>query len=232
MERINMRILVVEDEQRLSEILKKGLTEEGYAVDTATDGREGFDLATSIEYDVILLDWRLPKLSGVDMVKHFREAKFDTPVLMLTARDETSDRVLGLDAGADDYLTKPFAFDELLARIRALLRRGKGQRRSLLEIGDLVLDPISRSVYRGEEGISLSTREYSLLEYFLRNQNRVLSRTSIAEHVWEMPYALNTNVIDVYVKYLRQKLDVASRQPLIHTVRGTGYVMRLGEDNA
>jgi len=232
MERINMRILVVEDEQRLSEILKKGLTEEGYAVDTATDGREGFDLATSTEYDVILLDWRLPKLSGVDMVKHFREAKFDTPVLMLTARDETSDRVLGLDAGADDYLTKPFAFDELLARIRALLRRGKGQQRSLLEIGDLVLDPISRSVHRGEEGISLSTREYSLLEYFLRNQNRVLSRTSIAEHVWEMPYALNTNVIDVYVKYLRQKLDVASRQPLIHTVRGTGYVMRLGEDNA
>jgi len=151
---------------------------------------------------------------------------------MLTARDETSARVLGLDACADDYLTKPFAFDELLARIRALLRRGKGQQRSLLEIGDLVLDPISRSVHRGEEGISLSTREYSLLEYFLRNQNRVLSRTSIAEHVWEMPYALNTNVIDVYVKYLRQKLDVASRQPLIHTVRGTGYVMRLGEDNA
>lgn len=224
-----MRILVIEDEKRLSDVLRKGLSEEGYIVDVAQDGDEGYRMAIDTEYDLIILDWRLPKRTGVDLLRELRSEGCAIPVLMLTARIEIADRVEGLDAGADDYLTKPFAFEELLARVRALLRRERRETSATLEIDDLVVDPATHAVKRGGVSISLSTREYALLEYFLRNRNRVLSRTVIAEHVWDFPYATTTNVIDVYVKYLRDKLDVGSRRPLIHTIRGTGYIMRLEE---
>lgn len=224
-----MRILVIEDEQRLADVLKQGLAEEGYAVDCAHDGEAGLSAAQGTEYDCIVLDWRLPRRSGIDVLRELRRAADDVPVLMLTARESVADRVEALDTGADDYLTKPFAFEELLARIRALLRRGRGGAASVLAIDDLTVDPVTRSVRRGEQPLQLSAREYALLEYFLRNVNRVLSRTVIAEHVWELPYAVNTNIIDVYVRYLREKLDAGSRRPLIHTVRGTGYVMRVDD---
>ncbi len=224
-----MRILVIEDEQRLTDVLRQGLGEEGYAVDCARDGEAGLEAARTTEYDCILLDWRLPRRSGIDVLRTLRAEAQAVPVLMLTARESVADRVEGLDAGADDYLVKPFAFEELLARIRALLRRGHGDAATVLAIDDLTVDPVTRSVRRGEAALQLSAREYALLEYFLRNINRVLSRTVIAEHVWELPYAVNTNIIDVYVRYLREKLDIGSRRPLIHTVRGTGYVMRVDD---
>ncbi len=224
-----MRILVIEDEKRLSDVLRKGLTEEGYTVDVADDGEAGYRMVADADYDLIILDWRLPKRSGIDLLRQLRGERCVAPVLMLTARIEIADRVEGLDAGADDYLTKPFAFEELLARVRALLRRDHRDARAMLEIDDLVVDPATHGVKRGGVTVPLSSREYALLEYFLRNQNRVLSRTVIAEHVWDFPYATTTNVIDVYVKYLRDKLDVGSRRPLIHTVRGAGYIMRLEE---
>jgi len=220
-----MRILVVEDEKKVAGFIKRGLEEESYAVDVAHDGEMGQHLAESNEYDAILLDIMLPKKSGVEVLKELRGRNIRTPVLLLTARDSVDDRVEGLDSGADDYLTKPFAFAELIARLRALLRRGD-QGLTILQFGDLSLDPATRRAKRGEREIELTVKEYALLEYFLRNPNRVLTRTMIAEHVWDHTFDSETNVVDVYLNHLRNKIDKNEEVKLLHTVRGVGYVLR------
>ncbi len=225
-----MRILVVEDNPKLSGFLVKGLREESYAVDLAETGPDALGLAESESYDLIILDILLPVISGLDVVKRLRSEGLDTPVLMLTARGSVANRVEGLDAGADDYLPKPFAFDELLARTRALMRRGSATANSILRLGDLSLELTSRVVLRAEEVIELTPKEYALLEYLLRNQGHVLTRTSIIEHVWDIHYDTDTNVVDVLIRYLRRKLDDAHAQKLIHTVRGVGYVMKLVDE--
>ncbi|MBI3084770.1 MAG: response regulator transcription factor [candidate division NC10 bacterium] len=221
-----MRILVVEDDRKVAGFIRKGLTEEGYAVDVASDGETGLAMGLDRLHDVIVLDVMLPGMPGFQVVRELRQAKVTTPVLLLTARDAVEDKVQGLDAGADDYLTKPFAFAELLARIRALLRRGTAARAPLLQVADLTLDPATRTVTRGREAISLTNREFALLEYLMRNAGRVLTRTMIAEHVWDYSFDSGTNVIDVYVNYLRKKIDAGRERKLIHTVRGVGYVLK------
>ena len=220
-----MRVLVVEDERKVAQFIKKGLEEEGYAVDLAFDGEEGLHMALDRVHDLILLDISLPKMDGLRVLKKLREEKLATPVLLLTVRAAIEDKVLGLDSGADDYLTKPFAFQELLARIRALLRRKAEAGPPLLRFADLILDPARRLVTRGEEKIELTSKEFSLLEYFLRNPGRVLSRAMISEHVWDYDFDTESNVIDVYVNYLRRKIDSGREKKLIHTVRGAGYVL-------
>jgi len=220
-----MKILVVEDEQRVAQFIQKGLKEEGHAVDCAYDGEEGGFLAEVNEYDLIILDLMLPKKNGLTVCSEIRERGVSTPVLMLTARDAVQDKVRGLDAGADDYLTKPFVFDELLARVRALLRRGSESKAPILKIIDLELDPMSRRVTRGGKAIRLTTKEYALLEYMMRNPDRVLSRTRIGEHVWDMNFDPESNVIDVYVSHLRNKVDKGFDVSLIHTLRGQGYML-------
>jgi len=220
-----MKILVVEDEQRVAQFIQKGLKEEGHAVDCAYDGEEGGFLAEVNEYDLVILDLMLPKKNGVAVCREIRERGVATPVLMLTARDSVEDKVRGLDAGADDYLTKPFAFEELLARTRALLRRSSESKAPVLKIADLELDPMSRRVTRSEQAIRLTTKEYALLEYMMRNPDRVLSRTRIGEHVWDMNFDPESNVIDVYVSHLRNKVDKGFAPPLIHTLRGQGYML-------
>lgn len=220
-----MKILVVEDEQRVAQFIQKGLKEEGHAVDCAYDGEEGGFLAEVNEYDLIILDLMLPKKNGLTVCSEIRERGVSTPLLMLTARDAVQDKVRGLDAGADDYLTKPFVFDELLARVRALLRRGSESKAPVLKIVDLELDPMSRRVTRGGKPIRLTTKEYALLEYMLRNPDRVLSRTRIGEHVWDMNFDPESNVIDVYVSHLRNKVDKGFKVALIHTLRGQGYML-------
>ena len=225
-----MRILVVEDEKKVSGFIKKGLEEEGYAVDLAFDGKTGFELAMDRVHDLIVLDINLPGMNGLNVLHELRGAKVQTPVLLLTVRANIEDKVLGLDSGADDYLTKPFAFDELVARIRALLRRQTGANRSVLQLADLVLDPALRTVFRGNRKIDLTAKEYALLDYFMRNQGRILTRTTIAEHVWDYDFDSATNIIDVYVNYLRRKIDTDGSRKLIHTVRGVGYVLK-GDDS-
>jgi len=220
-----MKILVVEDEKRVTQFIQKGLKEEGHAVDVAYDGEEGGFLAEVNDYDLIILDLMLPKKNGIAMCREIRERGVVTPVLMLTARDSIEDKVRGLDAGADDYLVKPFAFKELLARVRALLRRRSEVKTPTLKIADLELDPISRRVTRSGKPIRLTTKEYSLLEYMLRNPGRVLSRTLIGEHVWDMNFDPESNVIDVYVSHLRSKVDRGFDLSLIHTLRGQGYLL-------
>jgi len=220
-----MKILVVEDEARVSQFMQKGLREEGHAVDIAADGEEGGFLAEVNEYDLIILDLMLPKKNGVVMCREIRDRGVETPVLMLTARDSVEDRVRGLDAGADDYLVKPFAFEELLARVRALLRRRSETRSPILSLGDLELDPMSRMVTRGGKGIRLTTKEYALLEYMMRNPRKVLSRTLIGEHVWDMNFDPESNVIDVYISHLRAKIDKGFDPPLLYTLRGQGYIL-------
>jgi heavy metal response regulator len=220
-----MRVLVVEDERKVAQFIKKGLEEEGYAADLAFDGEEGLNMALDRVHDLILLDISLPKMDGLRVLKKLREEKVATPVLLLTVRAAIEDKVLGLDSGADDYLTKPFAFQELLARIRALLRRKAEAGSPLLRFADLILDPARRLVTRGEEKIELTSKEFSLLEYFLRNPGRVLSRAMISEHVWDYDFDTESNVIDVYVNYLRRKIDSGRKKKLIHTVRGAGYVL-------
>lgn len=222
-----MRILVVEDEHRLVTILKQGLQEHGYAVDTAYDGVAGLDLAETEPYDLLILDVMLPKLDGYALCRRLRAAERHVPILMLTARDAIDDRVMGLDSGADDYLTKPFAFREFLARVRALLRRDAGARAAVLRAGDTVLDPETREVFRGERRIELASKEYAVLEYFMRNPNRVLTRTQIAEHVWDYDFAAMSNVVDVYVRTLRRKLADDREPRLLRTVRGSGYMLRV-----
>ncbi len=221
-----MRILVVEDEKKVASFIKKGLEEEGYAVDVAADGEEGLATALTRVHDLIILDIRLPKLDGLRVLRMLRQDDVTTPVLLLTVRATIEDKVLGLDAGADDYLTKPFAFQELVARVRALLRRRAEAEPTILQLGDLTLDPARRTVSRGGEKLDLTPREFALLDYFMRNPGRVLTRTMIAEHVWDYSFDTSTNVIDVYVNYLRKKIDAGRVPKLLHTVRGVGYVLR------
>jgi len=221
-----MRVLVVEDEKKVAGFIKKGLEEEGFVVDVAFDGKEGLTLALQRDYRVIVLDINLPGFDGLSVLAKLREKKVTIPVLLLTVRATIEDKVLGLDLGADDYLAKPFAFEELVARIRALSRRSPEAEPARLRIDDLELDPITRKAQRGGEQIELTAREYALLAYFMRNQGRVLSRTMIAEHVWGYDFDTETNVIDVYVNYLRKKIDSSREVKLIHTVRSIGYVMR------
>lgn len=221
-----MRILVVEDEAKVASFIRKGLEEERYAVDVAADGEEGLELAELNPYDLIVLDLMLPRLDGFRFIQRLRGQGIATPILVLTARDSVSDKVKGLDLGADDYLTKPFAFAELLARIRALLRRGTPQASPVLQVADLTLDPAARRVTRAGRSIELTAKEFALLEYFLRNAGRVLTRTMILEHVWDQSFDSYTNVVDVYVNYLRKKVDQGFEPKLIHTVRGVGYVLR------
>jgi len=222
-----MRILVVEDERKVASFIRQGLEEEGHTVEVAADGASALDLMVEgPPYDLVVLDLMLPKRDGFTVLRTARARHVETPVLILTARDGVSDKVTGLDLGADDYLTKPFAFDEFLARVRALLRRGTGQRVPVLRLADLTLDPSTREVSRGSRKVTLTTREYALLEYFLRNVGRVLTRPMIAEHVWGLDFDPESNIIDVYVGYLRRKIDDDGERRLLHTVRGAGYVMR------
>jgi heavy metal response regulator len=221
-----VRILIVEDEKKVASFIKKGLEEEGYAADVATDGEEGLALGLTRVHDLIILDIRLPKMDGLHVLQALRHDRVTAPVLLLTVRATVEDKVLGLDAGADDYLTKPFAFQELVARVRALLRRRTEGEPTVLCIGDLTLDPARRTVTRGDEKIDLTPREFALLDYFMRNPGRVLTRTMIAEHVWDYSFDTSTNVIDVYVNYLRKKVDAGREPKLLHTIRGVGYVLK------
>ena len=221
-----MRLLIVEDEKKVASFIKQGLEEEGYAVDVAMDGEEGLAMALDGVHDLFILDIGLPKMNGLQVLGELRKRKVATPVLLLTVRATIEDKVLGLDAGADDYLTKPFAFQELLARVRALLRRRTEGSPALLQFSDLVLDPARRTVSRGGEKIELTAKEFAILEYFLRNPGRVLTRTRIIEHVWDYDFDTGTNLVDVYVNYLRKKVDAERKTKLIHTVRGVGYVLK------
>jgi heavy metal response regulator len=221
-----MRILVVEDEKKVARFIQQGLEEDHYAVDVAHDGENGAVMAEAQNYDVIVLDVMLPKMSGIEVTRHLRENKISTPILMLTAKTATEDKVAGLDSGADDYLTKPFAVAELLARVRSLLRRGAMEKSTLLTCADLELDTVTHKASRRGRVIELTTKEYALLEYFLRNKERVLSRTVISEHIWDYNFDTGTNLIDVYVNHLRNKIDSGFDRRLIHTVRGVGYVLR------
>jgi len=225
-----MRILIVEDEKRIARFLKQGLEEESYAVDIVADGSSALDWIAGADYDLILLDVMLPGLNGFELCRILRERGVRTPILMLTARDEVDDRVAGLDAGADDYLSKPFAFKELLARIRALTRRASpvATAATVLEWADLQLDTVSHQARRGEREIELTVKEYALLEYFMRHPRRPLSRTMIREAIWGYDYYGASNVVDVYVRHLRQKLEFGGKPALIQTVRGVGY--KLDED--
>lgn len=220
-----MQILVVEDERRMAELLRRGLAEEGHQVVLSRDGLEGFEIAQGSAFDVIVLDVMLPRMDGLAITRKLRELKNQTPVLLLTARDAASDIVLGLDCGADDYLTKPFSFDVLLARIRSVSRRGAIPRPVFLELADLRLDPASRRVTRGDDELALTPREFSLLELLMRNSGRVIGRETILESVWGYGCDVNENTLEAFVRLLRMKVD--TREPkLIHTVRGVGYVMR------
>lgn len=221
-----MRILVVEDEQTILSVLAKRLTQDGYSVDTATDGATALTHVEMDVYDCIVMDIMLPIKDGLTVLKQMRDNHNSTPVLLLTAKDGIGDKVVGLDAGADDYLVKPFVYDELSARIRALLRRNADQKTTLLQFADLELDTLSRQVTRGTEIIELSAKGFTILEYFLRNPNRVLTRGQIIDHAWNFDYDNDSNVIDVYVGYLRRKIDSKSKTKLLHTVRGVGYVLR------
>jgi len=222
-----MRVLVAEDERKVANFIRQGLEEEGHTVEVAEDGAEALDrLLASLPYDLVVLDVMLPRRDGFSVLKALRDKRVSTPVLLLTARDAVADKVAGLDLGADDYLTKPFAFDEFLARVRALLRRQAGQAAPALRLEDLTLDPATRGVSRGSRSIGLTTREFALLEYFMRNAGRVLTRPMIAEHVWGVDFDRESNVIDVYVGYLRRKIDGPGERPLLHTVRGAGYALR------
>jgi two-component system OmpR family response regulator len=221
-----VRVLIVEDEVKLAALVRRGLLEEGHAADITGSGEDALWMAQATPYDAIVLDLMLPGLDGVEVCRRLRAAGVWSPVLMLTARDAVEDRVGGLDAGADDYLTKPFAFAELIARLRALARRGAVERPAVLEVGDLRLDPATRRVWRGDEAIELSAKEFALLETFMRRPDRVLSRLELLEHAWDYAYENRSNVIDVYVRYLREKVDRPFGRASIETVRGAGYRLR------
>ena len=223
-----MRLLVVEDEVKMAGLLKRALDEEGYAVDVTGSGEEALWLGTENPYDAIVLDLMLPDVDGFAVCRGLRERGRWMPVLMLTARDAVRDRVAGLDAGADDYLTKPFSLAELLARLRALIRRGATERPSVLRVGDLSVDPAARSVSRDGHAIELTAKEYALLEFFMRHPGEVLTRTRLIEHVWDFAYEGDSNVVDVYVRYLRNKVDRPFGRDSIETVRGSGYRLRSG----
>ena len=220
-----MRILLVEDDANLAQFIRKGLKEENYAVDVASDGEEGLSLALTNPYDLLILDIMLPKLDGLTLCHRVRAKGLTTPVLLLTARNTVETKVSGFDTGADQFLPKPFAFVELLAQIRALLRRGSQQQLVQLQAADLTLDPATRRVWRAAQEISLSNKEYSLLEFLLRHKNRVLTRTVIIEHVWDISYDPMTNIVDAHIRALRAKIDRDFSPPLIATVRGAGYML-------
>jgi DNA-binding response OmpR family regulator len=220
-----MRILVIEDDKDLAQFIRKGLQEERHAVDVAEDGEAGLELASSGGYDLMIVDVMLPKLDGLSFCRRVRAWGDQTPILLLTARDTVEDKVAGLDTGADDYLTKPFAFAELVARVRALIRRGGPAPASELKAADLVVDPAAHRVWRAGKEINLTNKEYALLEYLLRNRNRVLTRTAIIEHVWGLNYDPMTNIVDVHIRALRAKMDKDFSPPLITTVRGVGYML-------
>jgi two-component system OmpR family response regulator len=221
-----MRVLVVEDEKKLGELLGRGLREEGYAADVADRGEEALWMARAVPYDAIVLDVMLPGADGFEVCRRLRHDGVWTPVLMLTARDGVDDRVVGLDAGADDYLTKPFAFEELLARLRALTRRAPVERPPVLEVGDLRLDPAAHRAWRGERELDLSAKEFSLLELFMRRPGVTLSRTQLLDGAWDIAFESRSNVVDVYVRYLREKVDRPFGRESIETVRGVGYRLR------
>jgi DNA-binding response OmpR family regulator len=227
-----MRVLVVEDEPGIAQFIRQGLSEAGYAVDVAYDGQEGLDYAFVAAYDVLVLDILLPKLDGLRVLRALRDRGIKTPVLLLTAKDTVEDRVRGLDVGADDYLVKPFAFPELVARLRALLRRPPLQMDPILRFGDLEMDTARREVRRGGRLIELSPREFTLLDYLMRHPRHVLTRTQIAEHVWNFDFFNDSNVVDVYIGYLRRKIDRGFDRPLLHTVRGVGYRLSDATDEA
>lgn len=222
-----MRILVVEDEPELNRLLTKRLKSAGYSVDSCVDGRDALDHLPGAEYDALVLDIMLPGISGLEVLRRMRSASNTTPVLLLTARDSIEDRVIGLDAGADDYLVKPFAFDELLARLRVLLRRKSGAVSDVITIADLVVDCAGCTVERAGRPVTLSSKEFAVLEYLARNSGVVLSREKISRHIWNYDYEGGSNVVDVYIRYLRKKLDEGFEPKLIHTVRGAGYVLRV-----
>ena len=221
-----MRVLLVEDNRRLSNSLKSSLTDDGYAVDVAYDGVEGQELAEMTPYDVIILDIMLPRRDGLEVCRELRNLRINTPILMLTARDAIEDRVKGLDSGADDYLVKPFAIDELHARLRALLRRESSDKTGLLTIADLVLDPAAHTISRNSVPIELTAKEFALLEYLMRNPNRLITRQMVENHVWSYDYEGASNVVDVYIRRLRRKIDEHYDLKLIETVRGAGYRMQ------
>lgn len=222
------KILIVEDEKKISAVIRKGLEEEKYSVDDAFDGEKGEQLALKNQYDLIILDIMLPKKDGIQILDAVRSSNNETPVLMLTAKGTVEDRVKGLDTGADDYLVKPFAITELLARVRSLLRRKKGAEKSAttLTIADLTLDLVARKVIRGGKIIDLTSKEFSLLEYFIRNKNKTLNRSTITEHIWNYNFDTGTNIIDVYINHLRTKIDGGFDVKLLHTIRGVGYVLK------
>ena len=220
-----MRILLVEDEKKVAGFIKKGLTEEFYTVDVAADGEEGLLMATNTEYDLIILDIMLPDINGIELCRRIRNCNIKTPIMMLTAVDATESKVKGLDSGADDYVTKPFAFEEFLARVRSLLRRPSLTVNSL-KAADLALDPVKHEVSRGGQKIELTWKEFALLEYLMRNKGRTLSRTRIFEHIWGYDTETSTNIVDVYVSYLRDKIDKHHSPKLIHTIRSVGYMLK------
>jgi DNA-binding response OmpR family regulator len=223
---MNMRILVVEDDRRLSSIIKRGLVEEGYAIDTVYDGEDGEYFAENTSYDLIILDIMLPKRDGFQVCRNLRQKKVNTPILMLTAKDTIEDKVHGLDAGADDYLVKPFAFNELFARIRALLRRESLAKTPKLQVGDLLMDTLSREVWYKSTLIELTNKEYIILEYFMRHPNMVISRTMLENHAWDYEFDSISNLIDVYIRKLRRKIGGDGDSP-IQTVRGAGYRLKV-----
>lgn len=223
-----MKILIVEDEKKVASFIKRGLEDDSYQVTLSYDGVDGLKRASSGEFDLIILDYMLPKKDGLTVLHELREAGNQIPVLMLTAKTETEDVVSGLEAGADDYLVKPFAFAELQARVRALIRRSEQDRGAEIRFADLRLDPVNHKVWRGQTEIVLTAKEYNLLAYMVRNAGTVLSRANIADNCWEYPFETFTNIIDVYINYLRKKVDGKFATKLIHTVRGQGYILKEG----
>ncbi len=221
-----MRILVIEDEKKIADFIRRGLKEEGYAVDVAYDGEQGHLLAKASDYDLVLLDLMLPKIDGLTLCKRLKKEKVSAPIIILTAKDATEDKVTGLDSGADDYMTKPFAFEELLARVRAILRKKDSQTVTKLQVDDLTLDLLTHKVARAGKEISLTAKEYALLEYLMRNDGSIVTRTMISEHVWDIDFDTFTNVIDVYINYLRNKVDSGHKNKLIQTIRGRGYILK------
>ena len=226
-----MRLLVVEDEKKLNELITKKLKKEYYGVDSCFDGEEAVRYVEGTEYDAVILDIMLPKLDGFEVIKRIRAKKNKVPILLLTARDNIDDKVKGLDYGADDYLVKPFIFEELMARIRVLLRRNSGNADNVVTIANLKVDLDAKTVFRDDLLIKLSGREYSVLEYLIRNKGKILSRERIEDHIWNYDYEGGTNVIDVYIRYLRKKIDDSYTPKLIHTIRGLGYVLRVDNEN-
>ena len=226
-----MRLLVVEDEKKLNDLITKKLEKEYYGVDSCFDGEEAVRYVEGTEYDAVILDIMLPKLDGFEVIKRIRAKKNKVPILLLTARDNIDDKVKGLDYGADDYLVKPFIFEELMARIRVLLRRNSGNADNVVTIANLKVDLDANTVFRDDLLIKLSGREYSILEYLIRNKGKILSRERIEDHIWNYDYEGGTNVIDVYIRYLRKKIDDNYTPKLIHTIRGLGYVLRVDNEN-